>query len=357
VTLADRYRRWMPLVLGVYVLLVAAGFLYMNMRLTVEWVAVILFVAALLSGRGLLFVRDWGVFILVLLGWQVVSGVATRFSLPWHLTEMIDADKLLFFGTVPSVWLQQHLYHSGVLEPWDVFSAVIYMLHFLAPLLAGFALWMANRALFRKFAITFVLVALAGFATYILYPAVPPWMAAQYLVHIHGQYLQPHWVYEHARWVAWPSGVRSFRPGHWNTNPQIGQVYLPGVLNLFNNIAGHWYNPYHGNISLGFLHAHYDQVGAIPSEHAMYPLLFLLFLRRQFGKIAYLGLIYIVALLFAITYMGQHYVVDAIVGFAYAGLGYALVMHGVPALQRLMVRRTTAFAPARVVTRTELEEV
>jgi hypothetical protein len=303
-SLGERYRRAVPYVLGLYVVCVAVGFLYFNMRLTVEWVAIILFVAAILSGRALLFVRDWGVFVAVLLAWQLASPLATRFKFPWHLQELIAGEKALFFGTVPSVWLQQHLYHPGVVEPWDVFAATMYMLHFLAPLLAGFVLWMSNRELFRRFAVTFVLVAVAGFATYVLYPAVPPWMAAESLVAAHGQYIQ---------------GAH-------------GHVYLPGVTNLFGVIAGHWYNPYHGTIFFPFLHLHYDQVAAIPSEHAAYPLLFFLFLRRQFGRPAYLALLYIAALLFSITYMGQHYLLDAVIGFAYAAAGYALVMHVVPAL-------------------------
>lgn len=308
------YRRALPVVFAVYILAVAAGFLYFNMRLTIEWVAIVLFVAAILSGRGLLFLRDWGVFIAVLLAWQVASPLATRMNFPWHVTPMIGADRWLFFGNVPSVWLQQHLYHPGVTEPWDLLSAVMYMLHFLAPLLAGFLLWYADRRMFRAFALTFVLVALAGFATYILYPAVPPWMAAEPLRQVGNHY------------VVW----RGTGP-----TPSGYQVYLPGVENLFNDIMGHWYNPYHGTIFFAGLHLSYDQVAAMPSEHAMYPMLFFLFLRRQFGRIAYLALGYIALLLFSITYMGQHYVADAVIGFAYAILGYNLVMNIIPWALRL----------------------
>jgi membrane-associated phospholipid phosphatase len=340
--LREAYRRAIPYILGVYMLGVAAGFLFFNMRLTVEWVAIILFVAAILSGRGLLFLRDWGVFIAVLLAWQLASPLATRFSFPWHLQEMISADKFMFFGNVPSVWLQKHLYHKGVLEPWDVLAAVMYMLHFLAPLLSGFLLWMRNRALFGKFAITFVLVALAGFATYILYPAVPPWLAAQPLVLVGNQYAHP-----------WE--VANTYPGGLHAAWAHAHVYLPGVQNLFNDIAGRWYNPYHGTIFFAGLHLHYDQVAAIPSEHAMYPLLFFLFLRREFGRWSYLALVYIVLLLFSITYLGQHYVIDAVVGFAYAIAGYALVMHLWPRVAGLRRRSAASvqFAPAA---RRELEE-
>lgn len=327
------YRRALPFIFALYILAVAAGFLYFNMRLTVEWVAIILFFAALLSGRGLLFLRDWGVFVAVLLAWQVASPLATQFNFPWHLHTMINADRLLFFGHVPSRWLQDHLYHRGVMEPWDLLSAIMYMLHFLAPLLSGFLLWMADRRMFRKFALTFVLVALGGFATYILYPAVPPWMAAEPLKQVGNHY------------VAW----RGAGPA-----PAGYHVYLSGVQNLFNNIMGRWYNPYRGTIFFPFLHLHYDQVAAVPSEHAMYPLLFFLFLRRQFGRLGYLALLYIALLLFAITYLGQHYVFDAIVGFAYALAGYALTMHVAPAVARAWRHRQER-QPA-VTIRSELEE-
>src|SRR5438067_1879891 len=188
VNIASTYRRLMPYMLAVYLAAIPAAFLYLNVRLTVEWVAIILFGAALLSGRGMLFLRDWGAFIVVLLGWQLASPLAVRLGFPWHLQELIDADKLVFAGQVPPLWLQAHLYHPGALGPVDIFAATMYLLHFLAPLLAGFLLWMTNRALFQQFAITFVVVALAGFATYVVYPAVPPWLAAKPLLYVHGVY-------------------------------------------------------------------------------------------------------------------------------------------------------------------------
>jgi membrane-associated phospholipid phosphatase len=323
VSLQERYRRAVPFVLAVYVVAVAASFLYFNMRLTVEWVAIVLFIAAVLSGRALLFVKDWGVFILVLLTWQLASPLATKFSFPWHLTPLIAADRFMFFGNVPAVWLQQHLYHPDQLQPWDVMAASMYMLHFLTPLLAAFVLWMTNRELFAKFAIAFVVVALAGWTTYVLYPAVPPWMAAEKLVAMHGKYYSTHdWQQLRALGITHP---------YWYVQTH-GHVYLHGAKNIFQSIMSHWYSSYNGTIFFGGLHMAYDQVGAIPSEHAAYPMLFFLFLRRQFGRIAYLALGYIALLVFSIMYLGQHYFIDALVGFAYAGGSYVLVMHVAPAL-------------------------
>ncbi len=331
-TFQDRYRQAVPYILGLYVLVVAGAFLYFNMRLTVEWVAIVLFFAAILSGRALLFVKDWGVFILVLLTWQLASPLATRFAFPDHLTSLISADKFLFFGHVPPLWLQQHLYHPGHLYPWDVLAATMYLLHFLTPLLAAFVLWLANREMFAKFAVAFVVVALAGWATYVLYPAVPPWMAAEKLVAIHGKYYSAaDWLHLRALGIQHP---------YWYIQAH-GHVYLPGVKNIFQSIMSHWYNSYNGTIFFAGLHMSYDKVGAIPSEHAAYPMLFFLFLRRQFGRVAYVALAYIALLVFSIMYLGQHYFIDALVGFAYAAAGYALVMHVAPAIvSRLRPRET-----------------
>ncbi len=290
------------IVLAVYIAVVVGAFIYFNIPLLVEWVAVILLVGALIAGRAGMFFRDWGVFLLALLAWQFTAPVATQLSTPWHLKELISADRFLFHGTVPTVWLQAHLYHPGVLEPWDVFAGVMYSLHFVTPLIVGFVLWLTNRTLFHRYALTFVLVAVAGFSTYIVYPAVPPWFAGQHLVAWHHIYL---------------------RSAH-------GQVYLPGARNLFDVIAHNWYNSYNGQISIGFLHQHVDQIGAMPSQHAAFPFLCFLFLRKQFGRWAYLSLLYIVGITFSIVYLGQHYVVDALAGFVYAGVGYAFVMYLLP---------------------------
>lgn len=310
-SLLTSYRRFVPYILALYIAGVVASFIYFNIRLSVEWVAIVLFFAAILSGRALLFLRDWGVFIVALVAWQMTEVLATKFHFPYHLTDLIAADRILGFGHSPTIWLQSHLYHPGLVEPWDVVASSMYLMHFVTPLVAGFILWMVNRDVFRKFAIAFIVVALAGFMTYIVFPAVPPWMAGEHLVHAGGVY---------------------FKNRH-------GHVYLPGVKNLFNLAMGHWYNPGKGTILFGPLHLGYDKVAAFPSEHAMYPMLFFLFLRHQFGRVGYLALVYVGGIIFSIVYLGQHYVVDAIAGIAYAIVGYLVVMYVAPVVARWWAAR------------------
>ncbi|MGH2444079.1 MAG: phosphatase PAP2 family protein [Chloroflexota bacterium] len=302
-----RLRGWRlpPYAGGLLVAAIIVLFWYLNIPLTVEWMAVFLGLAAATSGRGRMFLLDWGPFVLALLAWQITAPIATELPFPWHLTDLISADSFIFAGYASPQWLQAHLYHGGTQEPWDVFATTMYMLHFVAPLLAGFLLWIKNRSLFRQYTLAFVLVAVMGYITWIVYPAVPPWMAGERLLHV----------------------------GHIYVKSASGHIYLPGVHNLFDAFARHWYNPYNGQITLGFLHGHVDQVGAMPSEHAAFPFLSFLFLRRQFGKPAYLALLYIAGLTFSVMYLGQHYFVDVLAGFAYATVAYIAAVAGVPALR------------------------
>ena len=79
-------------------------------------------------GSGFALSTRFGPFVLVLFAWQLTAPIATDLPFPWHVTPLIAADKFMFFGTVPDAWLQKHLHHPGVIEPWDAFAAWMYML-------------------------------------------------------------------------------------------------------------------------------------------------------------------------------------------------------------------------------------
>jgi len=295
----------MPAVVVVYIGLFALTFFLLNLRLSVEWVAIALIGAAALTGKLKPFLKDWGVFIAAVVAWQVTDGLALKFAVPWHVQDMVTADKWLtqpfLHGQLPTIWLQSHLFHDGRLAWYDIMSVVVYSLHFLLPLGAGFILWLVNRQLYYKYAICFIAAAVLGFATYIVYPAVPPWMAAQFATHCVGN-------------------LNCFKlPG--NPHPAI-----PWVYNVWSHAMKEWISPSAGNAGFGPLTFGYDQVGAMPSEHIMYPTLVFLFFRKQFGRIGYLMLPYTLLVTFAVVYMGQHYLIDAVMGVVYAVTVYTGVM-------------------------------
>jgi membrane-associated phospholipid phosphatase len=295
----------MPFIVVAYIGLFALGFIVLNVRLSVEWVSIALVGAAVLTGRLRAFFRDWGVFVAAVIAWQVTDGLALKFNVPWRAQDMITADKWLaqpfLHGQLPTIWLQQHLFHNGKLSWYDILAVVVYSLHFLLPLGAGFVLWLANRELFHNYATCFIVAAIVGFATYIIYPAIPPWYAAQFAQHCVGNLA----CYKLAG----------------NPHP-----YVPWVWNVWGHTMKLWVNSSQGNFGFGPLTFGYDQIGAMPSEHVMYPTLVFLFFRKQFGRIGYLMIPYIFLVMFSIVYMGQHYVVDGIVGAAYAVAVYTGIM-------------------------------
>jgi membrane-associated phospholipid phosphatase len=68
-----------------------------------------------------------------------------------------------------------------------------------------------------------------------------------------------------------------------------------------------------------------NPAAALPSLHAAYPWLVLLFAVRFFGKRGWLFLIYNAAVWFSIVYLAQHWVVDIFAGIAWATASFLLV--------------------------------
>jgi hypothetical protein len=69
-------------------------------------------------------------------------------------------------------------------------------------------------------------------------------------------------------------------------------------------------------------------VAAMPSLHAAYPTLAFLFARRQFGRPAWLMLLYAIGVWISVVYLADHYVVDVLAGIAYAFVAYLVIVHG-----------------------------
>ena len=136
-------------------------------------------------------VIDWVPFALVLVAYDYSRGAADSLGLAVNWTPQINADKALFWGHVPTEWLQAHLYNTrltltgavratGTVQWYELLFDVVYLSHYLTSfVLAGF-LWARERKRFVAFARRFVTLSFLGFATYAVFPAAPPWMAAQH---------------------------------------------------------------------------------------------------------------------------------------------------------------------------------
>jgi hypothetical protein len=209
-----------------------------------------------------------------------------------HVIPQIDFDQALFGGHVPSVWLQQRLWDAAHLHWYDYAAWAVYMTHFFAVWVTAAVLWRVARERFRQYAATAVLLSLSAFATYWAYPAQPPWLAGD-------GGLIPH--------------VDRVVPAVW------GHLGVQTVQSTYENSD--------------FV----NTVAAMPSLHAAFPVMLLLFFWSA-GRWVRLGLgLYTLAMAFTLVYGGEHFVADIVAGWAMALGVHAVVSVGfrrAPALLR-----------------------
>jgi hypothetical protein len=223
--------------------------------------------------RGL--IVDWLPFVLALTAYDLLRGIADGRLLPAHAHPQMWVDKYLFgFGTVPTVFLQRHLWDPARLHWYDYATWAVYMTHFLATPLLAAGLWLWAPARFRRFAVLVVALSFAAMATYVLYPAMPPWLASD--THV----LPP---------LGRIIGIVSAR-----------LPYIDG-RGLYENGTA-WSN----------------EIAAMPSLHESLALLFSVTLWPLTGRIGRVLLaLYPIAMAFALVYSAEHYVIEIVLGCIY----------------------------------------
>jgi membrane-associated phospholipid phosphatase len=192
-------------------------------------------------------------------------------------------------------WLQLH---DSL--PLDLVAAIPYGTFLFVAIGFAIYLYVKDYERMRVFGWVFLLVNLAGFATYHLYPAAPPW-------------------YFHAH------GCTVDLAAHASEAPKLARV------DAFLGI--HYFHDFYGRAS--------DVFGAMPSLHVAYPLLILLFgwpVMHTLGRT--FAVVFLVLMCSAAIYLDHHWIVDVLVG-----LGYALAIF---AIANVFVK-SSATAPERAV--------
>ena len=237
---------------------------------------------------------EWLPFFGLLAAYDYLRGAVSVTPDQAHIIPQIDFDQALFSGHVPTVWLQQHLWDASHVHWYDYAAWSVYMTHFFAVWVTAAILWRFRRERFRQYAATAVLLSLCAFATYWAYPAQPPWLAGD------GGLIPP---------------VDRVVPAVW------GHLGVPTAQSTYENS--------------GFV----NTVAAMPSLHAAFPLMLLLFFWSA-GRWLRAGLgLYTLAMGFTLVYGGEHFVIDIFAGWAMALGVYALVSVG--------FRRAPALSSAR----------
>jgi hypothetical protein len=281
----DRLLLW--LVAG-YIVLLSALMIVRGVSITPDVLLVALGLAAILLGRGRLFLRDWVPFIGLFFAYELMRGYADNLGLGVHVGDVLGIERWLFLGNVPTAVLQSWFHPAAGVDVLAVFATVFYFLHFPLPLAVGFFLWLRRRRVYYDFVAALIVLSMAGFVTYLLLPVAPPWYAAK-------------------------------------------EGLLPGVIYLkdqgFNDLARFFGFEGKYIYSYTIYNINPNQVAAFPSLHAGYPFLGFLFARQTFGRVGWLMIVYSVAVWFSIVYLADHYVVDILGGLAYAAAAYWAVIH------------------------------
>jgi hypothetical protein len=219
---------------------------------------------------------DWLPLMAVLLFYDLSSPVRHWLGTEPHVLPQLDFDRVLFGDPIPTLALQDGLYTRGEAGWYDYAALLVYLSHFFVTLAVLAILWRVSYERFRRYRTLVIALASAGFVTYVLFPAVPPWLAA-YEGHL--------------------------GPTHRIVGDMWAHVGVSPAAALFETRA-----------------EFYNQVAALPSLHAAYPMLLLLFFWGAAGRWARLGLAaYVLAMGFTLVYTGEHYVSDVLLGWVYAG--------------------------------------
>jgi hypothetical protein len=221
-------------------------------------------------------VLDWLPIVAVLWIYDLTRGAADSFGIGIHYHAMVDFDSFVFGGETPTEWLQDRLYDPGVVHWWDVLFTFVYTSYFIVPFaLAGY-FWVRDRGAFHRFTRRLVTLALAGLATYILFPAAPPWMAGEM-----GLIDEVH-----------------------RTTGKGWEVVSVGTASLFSK----------GQASSNL-------VAAVPSLHCAFVTLVALFLWSRVRRrwLRPLLLLYPLAMGLTLMATGEHYFFDVLLGWVYAG--------------------------------------
>jgi hypothetical protein len=239
---------------------------------------------------------DWLPVLVIAAGYDTVRAQAPDLLHRAVVAPQLRFDEIVFGGTAPTVELQRWLgTRPGVVRWWDYVAWVGYLSHFVVTLAVAACLYRIDRVRFRRLGTLVLTVSVAGFVTYFLVPAVPPWLASR-----QGDLARTTRVV-HEVWA---------------------HLGLPGVARVFN-----------GDAQLA------NPVAAVPSLHAAWPLLVLLVLWPTLRRGRWLLVAYNLFMCLVLVYGAEHYVSDILFGW-----GYALFVF--VAWQRVWSRRAALAAMA-----------
>jgi inositol phosphorylceramide synthase catalytic subunit len=221
-----------------------------------------------------------------------------------HVCDLRQLDARLFGVEVGGVRTTVHdVLQAHATIGLDLLCAVPYATYIFAAVGCAIYLYRRDYRAFQRFTWTFMVVNLAGFVTYHIYPAAPPWY-----FHTHGCAID------------------------LDVAPSPG----PNLTRVDALLGIHYFASLYGRSN--------DVFGAVPSLHVSYPLIILLEGYRLFGRpLRAAAVAFFVTMCFAAVYLDHHWVFDVALGLTYTLASSFAVRAG---FRRLTEARGLTAAPA-----------
>lgn len=245
--------------------------------------------------------RWWAAYILGFLAFVYVRAFADETAIAWKFDYVIDLERTIAGGAVPTTWLQARWYDAGGARLHDYVLFGVYGSYFFLPQLAAILLWRFARVRFRVYVAATLMTLALGVLGALLLPTPPPWLAAD--------------------------------RGYLSEANRIAVDVVFGVATL--DAAG-------GTRDLGASLAGSNPVASMPSVHMALTVLVALAAWGRHRLLAAAAVLYVAAMALALVYLGEHYAVDLLAGAATAGVAWWGVQAG---LRRIAAGRARYQSP------------
>lgn len=236
--------------------------------LTPDKILVFLIFVFMIFNQAIEMLKRFFPFVAILLVYESFRGVADSLNSRVEFMWMVDVDRWIGAGTLPTTTLQE-LWWNGYTMWYDFLFYIPYMLHFVLPITLAVYVWKRRASKYWQLVTSYVVVSFTGFIIFLLFPAAPPWMASDL------GYIEP--IQRISSDVWWLLGIKDFP-------------------SFYNEISP---NP----------------VAAVPSLHAAYATLFALYVTKLFkSKWRFIAWVYPILIYVGTVYQGEHYVIDEVLG-------------------------------------------
>ena len=216
--------------------------------------------------------RDWVALVAIYIAYDYSRGLADQLGMGVNYTLLRSIDSFLFLGRDPNQALQWRLYTPGDVRWYDVGGAIVYMSHFVLPVVPLAMLRVRNRTAWLQYVRRFAVTLYSAVAVFILFPAAPPWMVSE-------------------RGIG-PQVSRITGRGWWELNLKTISKTIDRGAAVMNPVA------------------------AMPSLHAGLALLVTLwFTRNRSWRVRSVALAFPLTMAVTLIYFGEHFFVDALAGW------------------------------------------